>query len=271
MSPFGDLMRNYRKAQRFSQLDLSLEADVSARHISFLETGKSNPSRNLVLTMAKVLQAPHKETNLLLNAAGFASVYSQFDWHSAEMGPIQKALKYQLRSHMPYPAVVIDGLWNLLMVNEAHEQIEGLVRQLKPDFPDTKNLVLQLFDANGYKDFLSNWQEVACFLLRRLYQESVLYQDRKEIPQLIERLLSYPDVPPDWREFLPMANASPVIALEFDIMGVEISLFSSIATFGTAVDVNLQDIRIESYFPADEASEMFLQNMTSQPTSLAES
>ena len=259
MSEFGHLLRHWRNAKRFSQLELALEADVSARHISFLETGRSNPSRSMIMTLSTILDVPLAERNALMQSAGFAQQYSRLDLDAAEMKPVLDALDFILTKHDPYPAGVFDADWNLLMGNASHQKLFGLLKHQTPNFPDTNNVVEMLFHPNGVKPYLRNWEEVASLMLQRLHRERLVYQQRQS--DLLDRILAMEGIPENWKSFHPAQASHPMVSLELELDGFRLSMFSALSSFGTAIDVTANELVLEQYFPTDQVSADFLKSL----------
>jgi transcriptional regulator with XRE-family HTH domain len=256
MNLFGESLKQWRKKRSLSQLDLSLSADISSKHISFLENGKSQPSREMVLHLAQVLDVPLAERNILLNHSGFAEAYSRQSLDSDQMKPVHHALSLLLSNHNPYPAMVLDWDWNIIMVNDTQRKISALAQQ-DHAFPATTNLMELLFHPEGYRPFITNWEEVAFHMLLRLKQERAVFQDRNS--DLLQRLLAFPGVPQAWHLATPTANPAPILTIDMELGDIELSLFSTLATFGTPIDITLQELTIEQYFPSNEASQRFLE------------
>jgi len=178
-----------------------MDADVSSKHISFLETGRNKPSRNMVLLLSSTLEElPLRNRNDLLLSAGFSENYSRTPIHEKEMASIRNILKMMLTKHEPYPAVVLDWDWNVLMGNGGFNNILELVKSLQSDFSTSSNIVELIFDPKGLKPFVCNWEEVASFAIQRLHREKMENKNRHEV--LLERLLSYPGTPSDWRSLI---------------------------------------------------------------------
>ncbi len=249
MSSIGPLLSEYRKRSRLSQLDLSLLADVSSRHISFIETGRTQPSRAMILKLADVMDLPHKESNLLLHTGGFAPAYTNFDFNHDEMAPVRKALSMILDNHNPYPAVVLDGNWNVLMQNQAQATLMSLV--IGGDgVPPTANVLEGLFREDCFKHTIANWDDVASHTLRRL-RKQVLMTGNKENEDLLKLLLSL-SPPTDWQQPSDDQSDGPMLTIDFKMGDQTLSMFSTLSQFGTALDTGMQELMIESYFPADE-------------------
>jgi len=258
MSTVGPLLSEYRKRYHLSQLDLSLLADVSSRHISFIETGKTKPSRTMLLRLADVMDLPLKDSNLLLHSGGYAAAYTQLEFNSEEMAPVRQALNIMLENHHPYPALVMDGSWNVLMVNRAQEAMnEKLLPQMPAAF--SGNLLEAVFREDLYKPFIGNWDQVASHTLRRLRKQVVAYA-KQEHQSLYDRLLEL--APPDnWQQPDEGEHDGPMMTIDFKFNGLSLSMFSTLSQFGTALDIGMEELTIESYFPADEASRLLFEQL----------
>ncbi|MDX1660436.1 MAG: helix-turn-helix transcriptional regulator [Gemmatimonadota bacterium] len=260
-SPVGRLLRHWRDVRGMSQLDLALTADVSARHVSFVETGRSTPSREMVLRLADVLAIPLREQNALLEAAGYARLYRESELTDPELEDVRRVFEFILERHEPYSAVVVDRAWNVVMANRAHGRVLAfLLGEDRREAPVTENLLDLTFDPDGARPYITNWEEVARVLLDRVHREVATWPDDVS-EELLERLLAYPGVPERWR--VPdLTRPSPVvIPIRLRKDGVKIALFTAISTLGTPQDVTLQELRIESFFPADEASDAALRGL----------
>ncbi|MEZ4441588.1 MAG: helix-turn-helix transcriptional regulator [Polyangiaceae bacterium] len=258
-SSFGSLLRRWRTQRRFTQLALANEAEVSARHLSYLETGRSQPSREMVLALASSLEVPLDERNRLLLSAGYAPAYRADGLSARDALPIHRALRFLLERHQPYPATVVDPSWNLVMANDAYLRLTQWVAGAEMGEPAPRriidgpplvgtNALIQLFDPMGLRPFVENFDEVAATLIGHLRRAA-----RDDVGVLatlhrIERLGPIPSSPPtsgDGR--LPL-----VIPLRLAVRGEVLSLFSTMTMIGTATDTLLAALRLETYFPADE-------------------
>jgi transcriptional regulator with XRE-family HTH domain len=249
----GDLLRHWRGRRGMSQLDLSLEAGVSQRHISFIESGRSSPSRSLVLGLAQHLEVPLRERNVLLLAAGYAPMYSESPLDSDAMKVITRVLDRMLKQHDPYPALVLDRHWNVTMTNESAPRFFGAFLDLT-QFPKPRNLLRLIFDPRGLRPFVSNWDEVAASLFQRVRREAVGGVMDERTQALISELQSLPDVPGDSRT-ADGPGTSPVVHIEFQHQGRATRWFSMVSTLGTPQAVSAEELRVECMFPADDASE----------------
>ena len=267
--PFGEMLRVWRAVGGMSQLDLALQAGVSSRHVSFIETGRSTPSRKMVLRLAETLDLPLRERNALLVAAGFAPLYPESRLGDSGLAPVRRALELVLGSHEPYPAFVLDPGWNILLANGSHHR---LLRSVLPDgaaLPEPVNALRLVLDPDLARPRISNWELVAHVLghrVRRQLRAPGLDPDRR---CLLEELLAYPGVDEAMARVTPPADAAIVIPLQLELDGQRTSWFSTIATIGTPQDVTLQELRIESMFPADDETESAIRLLTGSAGSRA--
>lgn len=256
-SELGNLLRYWRDVRGVSQLDLSLEAGVSQRQISFIESGRSVPGRDTLLTLAQTLDVPLRERNALLLAAGYAPVYSEAPWNAQEMHSVVRALERVVRQHEPFPAIVMDRHWNVLMTNDAAPRFFNcFVDMASREGP--RNMLHLIFDPKGMRPFVADWDNVSRSLLRRVYRESVGHVIDGGTRGLLDELLAYPEVPSDWKTYhAPSAEpAMPVIPLGFISEGVVLRYFSMVTSVGTPQNVAAQELRLECMFPADDATEI---------------
>lgn len=244
-----------------SQLDLAVTAGVSSRHVSFLETGRSRPSRAMVLRLAATLELPLRERNALLVAAGFAPLYRESDLASVDLAPIRRAVELVLASHEPFPAFVLDRAWNVVLANRAHERMLPALLPEGTAAPDPVNIVQLVLDPALVRPRIANWKLVAHVLGHRVRQRLRAPLVDAHIRERFERWLSYPGVQEAMNELQAPPDAAVVIPLELELAGTRLSWFSTIATIGTPQDVTIDELCIESMFPADERTERFARNL----------
>jgi transcriptional regulator with XRE-family HTH domain len=246
---FADKLRDWRRRRGFSQLELAMRADISQRHLSFLELGRAAPSRDMVSRLAAALDVPLRQQNALLLAAGFAPVWEERALNEPQLAAIAEAVDYILAQQEPYPAVAIDRHWNLLKANGgAVRLVEFLVGPLEPG---TKvNLADALVGPAVLKPYLTNWAEVVRHFLRSV-EADVAADGRRETAALLERLLAYEGVAQSLKHAPVDTVAAPVLPMHFRKGDISLSLFTTIATLGTPQDVTVQELRIESFFPMD--------------------
>jgi transcriptional regulator with XRE-family HTH domain len=252
-NPAGVLLRQWRDIRGKTQLDLSFDAGVSQKHISFVESGRSIPSRQMLLDLAVALDVPLRERNELLMAAGYAPLYSDQALDAPLMNSISKALQRMLRQHEPFPAIVMDRHWNVLMANDAAPQLFNSFIDLT-QWPKPRNLLHLMFDPAGMRPFIANWPETARGLLGRVYREALGRVIDERTKALLAELSQYPGVKPEWRAPSP-GEPMPMIPLTFFKDGVRLNYFSMITTIGTPQTVTAEELRLESMFPADDATE----------------
>jgi transcriptional regulator with XRE-family HTH domain len=252
-SPVGALLRKWRAARGRSQLELALDMGVSQRHVSFIESGRSSPSRALLLGLANALNVPLRDRNVLLLAAGFAPMYAEAAWDAAEMRVVHRALERMLKQHEPYPALVMDRHWNVLMTNDAAPNFFGQFIDLET-FPRPRNLLRLMFDPKGLRPFVGNWEVVAASLIQRVHGEAVGGVLDDVMRSLVDELLAFPGVSPDWRT-PDAASTSPVVPISFVKEGHASTWFSMVSTVGTPQAVAAQELRVECMFKTDQAEE----------------
>lgn len=248
----GHLLRTWRQRRRLTQLELSLRAHVSARHLSFVETGRSAPSRDMLLHLAEQLDVPLRERNTLLVAAGYAPTYGEHDLDSPQMQPVRQAIDRLLASHEPYPAVVVDRWWNLIAANGSIALLmQGVSDQL---LEAPINVLRASLHPEGLAPRILNLAEWRAHLLTRLRHDV----DRTGDPRLADLL-----------DELTALGGAEGHAFGYDGVAVPLrvstprgtlNFLSTVATFGTAVDVTLADLSIESFFPADDQTRALLQD-----------
>ncbi|WP_214411437.1 helix-turn-helix domain-containing protein [Sphaerisporangium fuscum] len=255
--PIGELLRQWREHRRLSQLDLAIQADISTRHLSFLETGRSNPSREMVLHLSEELDLSLRERNRLLLAAGFAPVFAETRLDAPEMTAVQGALRQILTGHDPYPAVVVDGRWNLVESNRSLALFTGLISPHLLEPP--ANVLRASLHPDGMAPHIVNLGEWRGHLLGRLRRQVALTAD-PELTALDEELRAYPCDQPEPEVELP-GPGEIVVPLRLRHRGRELAFFSTIATFGTPLDITVAELAIESFFPADDITARVLQEM----------
>jgi transcriptional regulator with XRE-family HTH domain len=241
----GDLLRAWRQRRSLSQLELALEADVSSRHVSFLETGRSRPSRDMVLHLAEHLEVPLRDRNGLLLAAGYAPVYAERELETPEMEPVRQALDRFLRAHEPFPAVVVDRHYNLVSANDA---VGLLTEGVAPSLMEAPANALRItLHPEGMAPRIANLEQWSAHLLHRLRRQATVTGD-PELERLHDELATYPGVV---TEVAPDDGADIVLPMRLLTADGELSFFSTISTFGTAVDITLAELAIEAFYPAN--------------------
>lgn len=246
----GPLLRDWRRRRRLSQLDLALEAGVSARHVSFVETGRSRPSPEMVLHLAEQLDVPLRDRNALLMAAGYAPVFEERDLDAPDMEPVRTALGLVLRGHEPYPAAVVDRTWELIQGNRG---IGVLIEGVDPELLAPPVNVLRVsLHPRGMAPAIANLAEWRTHLLERLRRQIAATGD-PSLGTLLAELEAYP-APPEPPGADAAALGDVCVPLRLRTPHGDLAFISTIATFGTAVDITVAELAIESFFPADAAT-----------------
>jgi transcriptional regulator with XRE-family HTH domain len=270
---FGDLLRRWRVARRHSQLTLATEAEISSRHLSFLETGRAQPSREMVLRLAEVLDVPLREQNALLAAAGYASVHRETALSAPELAQVRRALGFMLAQQEPFPALVVDRHWNVLMQNQAAGRLFALF--LDPEapgrVPGPPNAVRLTFHPQGLRRYIVNWEAVAGPLVQQIHREAVGGIPDEETRRLLDEVLSYPGVPARWRHPDAHAQSAPFLAIALRKGDLALRFFTTIASLGTPQDITLQELRVECFFPGDETTEALARRLAASTADVSTS
>ncbi|MFZ5542566.1 MAG: helix-turn-helix domain-containing protein [Pseudomonadota bacterium] len=256
--PVGELLRDWRQRRRMSQLDLATEAEISTRHLSFLETGRAQPSREMVLHLAERLEVPLRERNALLVAAGFAPMFKERPLDDPALQAARQALELVLRGHEPYPALAVDRHWNLVAANRS---IGPFMQGIDPELLKPPVNVLRLaLHPKALAPRIVNLLEWRAHLIARLHQQIAASAD-PGLQALLRELLDYP-VPGAAGHQAPQHDyAGVVVPLQIDAPGGVLSFFSTITVFGTPVDITLSELALEAFFPADEATARALRRL----------
>ncbi len=260
---FSQVCRQWRQFRKLSQLELALAANVSQRHVSWLETGRSKPSREMVIRLSEAMDVPLRERNALLKAAGFNAIYSESRLEDPGMAPVLDAVERMLTHHEPLPAMAVDRLWNIKRMNRA----AGLMLDLGGDlaavqreigFGEELNIALLAVHPDGLRRYIANWDEMGPAFARRLRLEAAASGD-PAVQSLFDRMLEFTEAGGD---ATPSAyNLQPVIPLVLEVGDLRLSLFSVISTLGTPQDVTADELRIESFYPSDAATSAFFESM----------
>jgi transcriptional regulator with XRE-family HTH domain len=257
----GPLLKQWREQRRLSQLDLAGEAGISTRHLSFVETGRAQPSREVLLLLSEVLEVPVRSRNELLTAAGYAPAYRETALDAPELTDVRRALEFVLRQQNPYPVIVVDRLWNVIMTNEAMGALLGrLLGAEAAQIAGPPNAMRLVFHPHGLRPAIVNWEATASALIQWLHRD-VLRTGDADIRGLIDEVLSYPDVPRKWRMLNVEASTAPFLAIQFRKDNTEWRFFTILASLGTPYDVTLHELRIECFLPADAATDEALRRL----------
>lgn len=255
----GDHLRDWRQRRRLSQMDLALDAEISTRHLSFLETGRSQPSREMVLHLAERLEIPLRERNILLVAAGYAPVYSQKTLDDPALQAARQAVELVLKGHEPYPALAVDRHWSLVAANEALMPLIGAVDPMLLKSP--VNVLRLSLHPGGLASRIVNFSEWRDHLLARLHHQVDVTADAV-LMKLMEELRAYPVPRGLPRPSQPRQDyAGVLVPLQLRTDDGVLTLFSTTTVFGTPVDVTLSELAIEAFFPADPESAALLREM----------
>ena len=263
-SGFPGLLREWRQKRRMSQLDLALTSGVSQRHVSFLESGRANPSRTMVLQLSETLDVPLRDRNAWLTAAGFAPVFRTRALDDPQMTQVMSAVRMMLTAHEPFPAIALDRAWNVKMANASFERLGAMMGE---DIWDRvgggePNLMRLFFHPNGIRPFIINWRAAGPLIWRRALREADAVGGQ-EMKAVLDDLAPLQDQDMLWSP----ADTSlvPVMPFELLINGLNISMFAVVATFGTAQDVTADELRIETLFPADAVTEALFRGAAGAP------
>lgn len=248
---FGAILKDWRKVRRFSQLDLSLEAEMSARHLSFLESGRSNPSREMVMRLSEALQLPRPAANQALHAAGFAPVYPSLPEDAPELAPVNQAIDSMLEKHDPYPGIAVDRYWNVVKSNQGAQLLLALAS------PDGKANMMDVLINSAGLEILENWEEVALLSLARLRTEILELGGDEKLSALAQRLSAMERVKNADMSTINLNQA--VIPTILRVGETRLSVFSTIAQFGTVQDTRAGETRIELMFPMDDETIQFFE------------
>lgn len=256
-SELGTLLRHWRDLRGKSQFDLSLDTGGSQRHISFIESGRSVPSRQILMEIAQALDIPLRDRNTLLLAAGYAPIYSEGAWNAEEMKSVTSVLERILRQHEPFPAVAMDRYWNVLMANESTPRFFNSFTDMAVR-KSPRNILHLMFDPERMRPFIANWESVAKSLFERIYRESVGRVIDEKTKELLATLQAYPGVKAEWKspKVLSTAPTMPMIPIGFVRGKKVLNYFSMVTTVGTPQTVAAQELRIECMYPVDEETEI---------------
>lgn len=251
---FPGFLKSWRQRCKLSQLELSLEAGLSQRHISFLETGRSNPSRFAIAQLADAMEMPAAEVDAMLISAGFAARSSRNEWDEATHQAVQASIDHVLSGHAPFPAVSIDRIWNLLKANEPAQKFFALLGARGDE-----NLLREILSPGAVRDCILNWESTARGLLRLLELEVARRPHDRDAQQLLAELKAL-DGCDELSDRPSQERNVPVLTVQFQIEGEVLDMFSLIATIGMSADATLDDLRIESLLPANDSTRNWFQD-----------
>lgn len=251
---FPRLLREWRRKRRLSQLDLALDSGVSQRHVSFLESGRANPSRNMILQLSETLEVPLRDRNTWLTAAGFAPIFQTRTLDDPQMGQVMSAIRMMLTAHEPFPAIALDRAWNVRMSNRAFESLSAMLGEnvWARVGGEQHNLMRLFFHPQGIRPFVTNWSDVGPLIWRRAMREAETLGGL-EMRAVLDDLAPFQDHDSLWSAV--DTALAPVTPFDLQVGDLSISMFAVVATFGTAQDVTADELRIETLFAADEGTE----------------
>lgn len=235
-----------------SQLDLALAAEVSSRHLSFLETGRSRPSREMILRLASTLDVPLREQNALLRAAGLEDAFPEPPPDAPLPSPVERAIERMMAQHEPFPLIVFDRKYDLVRMNGgASRLLPGFVADPAALAPPANVLVL-LFDPRGVRPFVEDWPQAARATLSRLHREVLASGGDGELVALLQRILALPGVPPSWRQPDLASPSEPTLNVKLRRDGRRVEFLTTVTTFSAPQNVALEELHLESWFPLDD-------------------
>lgn len=259
---FPDLLKSWRSKRRLSQLELALNSGVSQRHVSFLESGRAKPSREMILQLSEALDVPLRERNDLLLAAGFAPMFKARQIDDPQMAQVMTAVRMMLGNHEPFPAIAIDRCWNIRLTNRPFDVLAQMLGdEIWTRIGGTQRNLMQLFfHPSGLKPYIANWSTIAPVLWHRARREAEALGG-EDMRALLNGLSQHQSAETLWAA--EEMTLVPVLPVEIVKDGARVSFFTVISTFGTAQDATADELRIESFFPADPVTEAMFRLMQS--------
>ena len=259
---FGAQLRAWRSARQLSQEALAARARVSPRHLSFVENGRSQPSRELVMSLAGALDVPLRDCNLLLQAAGYAAAYSSSPLDGEELRHLRRALDHMLEQQEPFGAVVVDRLWNIVRLNRGATR---LLSRFPPTSPAglaaARNVIVGTLHPEALRPYVVNWDQVASLLVARLHHEIAAAPADGDKRRLLAEVLALPGIPSEWRVPSLGRATGPCLPVHLRHGDLDLQLFTLLTSVGTPLDVTAAELHIESYFPADDATAAALRSL----------
>lgn len=252
---FSALLKYWRGERGMSQLDLGLAADVSARHISFLETGRAQPSREMVLVLGATLDVPMRDQNAFLRAAGFDEAFAEPRIDAELDPPIAHAIERMLAQQEPFPMVVMNRTYDVLRINRGAQRLLTLFVADPTALQPPVNGFHLLFDPRLSRPFIGDWEHTARALLSRLHREALHAKGDPALAELVDALLTYPDVPQSWRQPDFSTPMEAVFHLRLRRDDLALAFLTTVTVFSAPHNITLEELRIESYFPLDDATE----------------
>jgi transcriptional regulator with XRE-family HTH domain len=250
---FSSLLRHWRNVRRLTQIELAGDANVSARHLCFLETGRAQPSREMVQLLGSALDLPLEERNALHVAAGFVPPYGDQGLAADNLQHVRQAFDFILRQQEPYPGIVIDGHWDVRIRNEASRRLFKAFHEsyeMEADIAD--NAMHVVFHPKGLRQFIVNWNEFAGQMIQILHRE--VAQGSGVAAQLLDEIMTYPGLSAEWRRPRNSAASPPVMTMQLAKGDFRLAFFSTFTTLAMPTDAALQKLKIECFYPADSAT-----------------
>ena len=258
---FGQLLRDWRNVKGYSQLSLSLAADISSKHLSFLETGRSQPSREMVLLLSQILELNLDASNVLLESAGFKPRYQKSDLNSESMTQVRMALDLMIKQQNPFPTTVMDRFGNILMLNESALMMLG--HWLTPEeILNFTNVYHLYISKEGLQPYINDWDMLVPRFLLHL-QHEVLSGGDDDGERIWQEIMAYDHLPEDWKMRAVAEVANPIVDVTIQLQDKPLQFFTTLTTFGSPQDITLQHIRIESFFPANDVTRQWLETSCS--------
>ena len=251
---FPAQLKYWRGRRGMSQLDLALAADVSSRHVSFLETARARPSPEMVLRLGSALRLPLRDQNAMLVAAGLEEAYPESAPRRELSDPVARALDTMLAGHEPFPMLIMDRHYDVRQMNRGAEALFHRVIAEPSAATPPLNVIRAAFDHRLARPFIEDWERLARALLSRLYRESLERPSDEGLAGLVEELLSAPDIPAEWRQPEFATVSEPVLSVTFATGDLRLSFLTAVTVFNAPQNVALEETRIESYFPLDDAT-----------------
>jgi transcriptional regulator with XRE-family HTH domain len=250
---FSSLLKHWRNVRRLTQIELAGDANVSARHLCFLETGRAQPSREMVQLLGSALDLPLEERNALHVAAGFVPPFSDRGLAAENLQPVRQALDFILRQQEPYPGIVIDGRWDVRLRNQASRRLFKVFQEsYDMETGIAENAMHVVFHPKGLRQFIVNWEEFAGQMIQILHRE--VAQGGRSAAQLLDEIMVYPGFPAEWRHPRNPAGSSPVMTMQLQKGDFRLAFFSTFTTLAMPTDAALQKLKIECFYPADSAT-----------------
>jgi len=257
---FSSLLKHWRNVRRLTQIELAGDADISARHLCFLETGRAQPSRDMVQLLGSALDLPLEERNALHVAAGFVPPYGDRGLAADNLQHVRQALDFILRQQEPYPGIVIDGRWDVRIRNEASARLFRVFREAYDmDSGLADNAMHVVFHPKGLRQFIVNWEEFAGQMIQILHRD--VAQGSRVAAQLLDEVMTYPGLPAEWRRPRNPAGSSPVMTMQLEKGDLRLAFFSTFTTLAMPTDAALQKLKIECFYPADDATAAIARKM----------